>query len=122
MSWYPKWITCPKCRKRAKFVRFNEKEQVVEYRCSTHGIIRWINGKKFLKLPLPLKAVYNGYWTVFNKERLPPFWLNTLGIYQDSNGDIWYQNSYQVTFNKKTKLFRLYVDGKPIMVKEPIIK
>jgi len=67
---------------------------------------------------LPFKATHGKYWAIFEKKPIPPFWLSALGIYQDENNDIWYLSDWKVTFNEKTLLFRLYVDGKPIMVEK----
>ena len=114
--WFPKWIRCPKCGKRCEFKGISN--DLPEYYCKAHGVIRWIQGKKFLKLPLPFIARSGSYYARFDKEQLPPFWRSALGVYQDENGDIWYQRDYRVEFNRKTLLFRLYVDGKPIMVKK----
>ena len=119
-GWYPKRIKCPKCGRYIQFSRIVE--GVPEYRCKRCGAIRWIMGKKFMKVPLPFKATYGKYYAWFRKEPLSPFWRSTLGVYQDLNNDIWYQSDWRVTFIPKTKLFRLYVDGKPIMVKEAMVE
>jgi len=120
MEWYPKRIKCPKCGKYAQFSRLVE--GIPEYKCRCGEVIRWIMGKKFRKIPLPIKAKYGNYYAVFKREPIPPFWRGTLGVYQDSNNNIWYQAEWKVTFVPKTRLFRLYVDGKPIMVKEAMVE
>jgi len=75
MDWYPKRIKCPKCGKFAKFSRIAE--GVPEYDCKCGEVIRWIMGKKFRKIPLPIKARYGNYYAVFGREPIPTFWRNT---------------------------------------------
>jgi len=116
-SWHPSRIKCRFCGKFCEFVGYSS-DGLPEFHCKRHGTIRWIAGKKFYRVPLPLIAKYGQFRARFDRERIPAFWANTLGIYQDANGDIWYQVSYEVRFIPKTKLFRLYIDGKPVFVKE----
>jgi len=109
-----------KCRFCGRYCSFSgySGDGLPEYICEEHGKIRWIAGRKYYRVPLPLVARYGKFSAIFDKERIPPFWANTLGIYQDEEGDIWYCMGYEVKFIPKTRLFRLYVDGKPTMVKE----
>ena len=116
-QWHPKRIKCPGCGKYAEFKGYYN--GIPEYYCKRcNEVIRWIGGKKFRKVPLPMKVTYDKHWATFEKKEIPPFWRGALGVYQDENNDIWYLSDWKVTFNKKTKLFRLYVDGKPIFVEE----
>jgi len=119
VKWYPKWIKCRFCGKKCRFVRLYN-GSIPEYECKNHGVIRWINGAKLYRVPLPVKVRAKGYYAVFDKQPVPVFWLNTFGIFQDDELNLWYQKEWKVTFHPKTRLFRLYIDGKPIFVKEGI--
>ena len=116
-QWHPKKIKCPMCKKYADFKDYFN--GIPQYYCKhCKEVIRWIDGVKLMRVPLPLKVKHGNYYAVFEKKRLPTFWLYTLGIYQDENDDIWFVREWKVTFNKTSKLFRLYVDGKPVFVEE----
>jgi len=115
MEWFPKRVRCPNCGRFAEIVRIVD--YMPEYKCRCGEVIKWIEGKKLRRLTLPLKVKYNEYHAVFYR-KIPNFWQSALGIYQDNEGNIWYHSNWRVTFIPKTRLFRLYVDGKPVMIEE----